>query len=522
MNRQAVRKVTGIAGVVIAGKITGKVAGKVTGKASGKMTRKRALGIGAAVLGAGAAALGTAMLVRAAKFKPKDNWKSSGKNVELDENKIVKDMQEMIRCKTVSYNDPALIDEAEFERFRELLPKLYPSVHGECSRRFIGKTGVLYHWKGKQEGNPVVLMSHYDVVPAEEELWEVPPFEAVLEDGVLWGRGTLDTKGTLCGIMEAAEKLIGEGFVPEHDIYFAFSGEEEISGSTCPEMVKWFEEKGIEVAMVVDEGGAVVENVFPGVKGECALIGTAEKGPLNVELRAKSNGGHASTPPPHTIVGELAQAVVKVEKHPFKRHLTKPVKEMFDTLGRHSSFGYKLIFANLWCFEGLLDLICRLSGGELNAMMRTTCAMTKMEGSRAYNVIPPTAAVGMNLRLMDGDTVDSARDYLEQVIQNPNIEVSVVEGENPSPDSDTSCKEWNLLCQSIADTWEGAVISPYLMMACSDSRHYSGITDRVYKFSAMKLSKEERGMIHGNNERVPVATLVKTVEFYVRLMTSGI
>lgn len=473
-------------------------------------------------IGAGLAAGAAVLLVRAAKFNPKDNLEPSGKHVNLDREKIVKDMQEMIRCKTISYNDSSLIDEAEFEKFRSLLPKLYPNIHGTCTRRFIGVNGILYRWKGKHEGDPVVLMSHYDVVPVEEDQWDKPPFEAIVENDVLWGRGTLDTKGTLCGIMEAAEKLIGEGFTPEHDIYFAFSGQEEINGSTCPDMVKWFEEQGIHIAMVVDEGGAVVENVFPGVKGECALIGTAEKGLVNVEFKAKSGGGHASTPPVHTIVGELSQAVVDVENHPFPRRLTKPVKEMLDTLGRHSSFGYKVLFANMWLFEGLFDMVCKKSGGELNAMLRTTCAMTKMEGSKAYNVIPPAASVGMNLRLIGGDTVESAKEYLEKVIDNPNIEVSVENGENPSPDSDTSCKEWNMLCQSIADTWEGALISPYLMMACSDSRHYSRITDRVYKFSAMKMSKEERGTIHGNNERVPVETLVKAVEFYVRLMTSGI
>lgn len=458
------------------------------------------------------------LLVRAAMFKPRKELVPSGETVELNEEKIVADMQEMIRCKTISYNDETLIDQAEFQEFRELLPKLYPHIHETCERKFLGVNGMLYHWKGKETGDPVVLMAHYDVVPVEESQWEKPAFDAIVEDGVLWGRGTLDTKGTLCGILEAAEKLITEGYVPEHDIYFAFSGQEEINGPTCPAMVDWFEEQGIHPAMVVDEGGAVVENVFPGVDRECALIGIAEKGLMNVEFHAKSQGGHASMPPVHTIVGELSQAVVDVEKHPFPRQLTKPVREMLDILGRHSSFAYKVLFANMWCFEGLFDKVCQKSGGELNAMIRTTCAVTKMEGSKAFNVIPPTAKVGMNLRLIGTDTVESARDYLEKTIQNPNIDVTVFEGRNPSAESDTSCREWGNLCQAVADTWKEALVSPYLMMACSDSWHYCRITDRVYKFSAMKLSKEERGMIHGNNERVPIETLVKTVEFYVRLM----
>ena len=458
------------------------------------------------------------LLVRAALFQPKEGSRPAPEPISLPEEKIAADLQEMIRCRTVSYDDASLVDTAEFRKFQELLVKLYPGVHRTCERTFLGVNGILYYWKGKEPGDPVVLMSHYDVVPAEETQWEKPAFEGILENGVLWGRGTLDTKGTLCGILEAAEHLIGEGYVPEHDLYFAFSGQEEINGTTCPDMVDWFAARGIHPAMVLDEGGAVVENVFPGVKGECALIGIAEKGLTNIEFHAKSSGGHASTPPVHTIVGELAQAVVEVEKHPFPRQLTKPVREMLDVLGRHSTFAFKILFANLWCFEGLFDRVCRKFGGELNAMMRTTCAVTRMEGGKAFNVIPPKASVGMNLRLIGTDTVESAKAYLEQVIHNPNIEVSVFEGRNPSAESDTSCEEWERLCRTVRDTWPEALVSPYLMMACSDSWHYCRITDRVYKFSAMKLSKEERGMIHGNNERVPVETLVRTVEFYVRLM----
>ena len=379
------------------------------------------------------------LLIRAAMFRPHPELTPSKEKVELDEKRIVNDMVEMIRCKTVSYNDESLIDKDEFRKFQDLLPKLYPKVHETCPREFVGVNGMLYRWKGKTADDPVVLMAHYDVVPIEESLWDKPAFEGIVEDGVIWGRGTLDTKGTFCGIMEAAEKLIGEGFVPEHDIYLAFSGQEEINGPSCPAIVDLFEERGIRPALVVDEGGAVVENSFPGVPGECALIGIAEKGLTNIEFKAKSRGGHASMPPVHTIAGELAQAVVDVENHPFPRQLTRPVKEMLDILGRHSGFGYRILFANMWCMEPLFDLVCRASGGELNAMLRTTCAVTKMQGGKAFNVIPP-ASVGMNLRLMGKDTVESAKAYLEKTINNPNIEVSVYEGRNPSAESDTDLR----------------------------------------------------------------------------------
>lgn len=458
------------------------------------------------------------LLFRALMFRPKMEPVPSDEKVMLDKEKILRDMQEMIRCKTVSYRDDTLTDWNEFRKFRELLPELYPNVTKNCRRFLIDTTGILYHWKGKFSGDPIVLMAHYDVVPAEESQWDRPAFEGILENGILWGRGTLDTKGTLCTILEAAEQLISEGFTPRHDIYFAFSGEEEINGSSCASIVDWFEAHHIHPAMVLDEGGAVVEHAFPGVSREYAVIGIAEKGMANIEFRAKSSGGHASTPPPHTIVGELACAVTRVENHPFPRQLTQPVREMLDTLGRHSSLLYRVLFANMWCFEGLFDQVCKKTGGELNAMLRTTCAVTKMEGSNAFNVLPPHASVGMNLRLIGTDTVESARAYLEKIIHNPNIEVMVTEGRNPSSVSNISCEEWQVLRQTVADTWPGALSSPYLMMACSDSWHYCRITDRVYRFSPMKLSAGERGLIHGNNERVPADTLIKAAMFYIRLM----
>ncbi len=458
------------------------------------------------------------IIVRTLLFRPVKREDVHPDKIALNEEKIVEDMVEMIKCKTVSDRDEALVDRGEFKKFEELMRERFPRINEACSFEKIGKTGLLYHLKGQRSDEPSVCMAHYDVVPVHEEGWTKPAFQGIIEDGCIWGRGTIDTKGTLCGVMEALEYLLGEGYVPKQDLYLAFSGEEEIDGGTCPAIVSYFEEKGIKPAFVLDEGGAVVSNVFPGVTRESAMIGIGEKGSLNLDLTIESNGGHASTPPPHSVLGQLSKAATRIEGKPFKKQFTKPVKEMYDTLGRESSFLFRMIFANLWCFMPLLNILCKKIGGEMNALMRTTVAVTKMEGSKAYNVLPPKATMGINVRIIGEDTVQSACDYLQKVIKNDKISISVVNGMNPSRYSDTHCDAWYKLKGVVEESWPGVIVTPYLMMACSDSRHYCRITDRVYRFSAMRLSKEERAMVHGNDERIPIETLLKTVEFYVRLL----
>lgn len=459
------------------------------------------------------------IMLRALAFKPNKQENIKVQQVELDEDKVVEHLAEMIRCKTVSRYDAKLIDEGEFDKFRELLHKNYPNIFKICIQERIGKTGILFAWKGKSTLKPSVLMAHYDVVPASEENWDKPAFEGIIEDGLLWGRGTLDTKGTLCGVMEAVEHLIGKGFVPGNDVYLSFSGDEEISGTGAPAIVKELKARGIHPALVVDEGGAVVVGLFPGVKEACALVGIGEKGPMNLELSAKSNGGHASAPPPHTLVGILSKAIVMIEKHPFKSQLTKPAAEMFDTLGRHSTFAFKLIFANLWCFKPLLDMLCKKMGGELNALMRTTCAATMMDASSAPNVLASEAKVVANMRLIGKDTPEFAANYIKKVIKDDKIKLRIMDGMNPSPYSETKGEGWEKLKNAISQTWPHTIVSPYLMVACSDSRHFCEISEHVYRFSAMALSKEERAMIHGHNERIPLEKIITTVKFYIRLIS---
>lgn len=463
-------------------------------------------------------ALIATVLIRAAMFQPQEDPEPEEFAVVCDKEKAVRDLQAMIRCKTVSYVDEEREDEAEFDKFYDLLPRLFPNVYKTCEFTKITRRSILFRWKGRDSSACRVMMAHYDVVPVQENGWTKPAFDGILEDGVLWGRGTLDTKGTLNGVLQAAEQLIAENYIPKNDVYFAFAGNEEQDGYGAPSIVEYFKKRNIRPLMVCDEGGAVVQNVFPGVAQPCALIGIAEKGMFNLRFSVRGNGGHASAPAAHTPVGRLSAACVKAENHPFRFTVSKPVKEMFDTLGRRSTFLYRIIFSNLWLFGGLLDSICKKSGGELNALVRTTVAFTQMEGSQAPNVIPAHAEMVANLRVMSGETTKSAQAYLEKLINDKDMEYSTIYASDPSAVSRTDGKEWETIKKVVRQTWNGVLVSPYLMLACSDSRHYGEICDCVYRFSAMALSKEERGMIHGNDERIPVETIAKTVEFYLRLL----
>lgn len=460
-----------------------------------------------------------AVLIRTAAFRPVPGEERSFGDVSFDRDAAISDLAALVKCKTVSDADQANEDDAEFQKLTEKLPELYPGVAAACPLTKLPGRALLYKWPGREPGEPAVLMAHYDVVPVEEENWRKPPFGAIIEDGVMWGRGTLDTKVTFNGILFAANSLIASGFVPEHDVYLAFSGGEEVNGPGAPNVVSYFKEKGIVPAFVLDEGGAVVDGVFPGVKESCALIGIAEKGMMNLKYTVKSDGGHASAPLPHTPVGRLSAACARVENHPFKCHYTAPARLMFDTLGRRSTFVYRMIFANLWCFGGILDGVCRKSGGELNALLRTTVAFTQMDGSKAPNVIPPEASMVSNIRLNPEDSVASAEQYIRDTIGDVGVGLDILVCSEPSPISRTDCDGWRKIVSAVQGTWRGALVSPYLMVQCSDSRHYRDLSDRVFRFSAMDLTAEERHTIHGNNERIRLDTACRAVEFFTRVMT---
>lgn len=465
------------------------------------------------------AVLTAVLLFRTARFKPREEPVSANPVEVSDREGAVRRFSAILQKPTVSNRDPGLVDPKPFEEMLALLPELYPAVHRQLTRETVAGYALLYHWKGKQPGEAVVLMAHYDVVPAQPDGWKQPPFGGVVKDGMIWGRGSLDTKETMTSIFEAIERLLGEGFTPEHDIYLSFGHDEEIGGVTgTPSIVKLLQERGIKPAMVLDEGGAVVKGIFPGVGRPIAVIGTAEKGRTDVKLTVKGAGGHASTPPRDDPAARLARTITRLDKKSFPARFSPTTLEMLDTLGRYTPFGLRIIFANLWLFKPLLLHLFVRMGGQIGAMCRTTFAVTMLQGSESANILPVSVSAVANMRNAVGETVDGDVERIRRVIGDDKVEIEVPFQAEPSPVSSTSCEPYLKIRQTVSETYPDAIVTPYIMVAQSDSRHYGTLCKNVYRFTPLSLSKKELGSMHNLNECIPVEKYCKCIEFYLRLI----
>ncbi len=460
------------------------------------------------------------LIIRTKRFTPTPSEVKTFNDITLDENRIIASLQAMIQCKTISHNDKTLENKAEFKRFKEYLITRYPLINQHAKYHEIGETGVLFSLKGKSSQKPIVLMSHYDVVPENGD-WLHNPFSGKIIDGKVYGRGTLDTKTTLCAIMESLEFLLSQKDTLKHDIYLAFSGDEETRGPSADAIVQYLKSKNVTPYLVLDEGGAVVEDVFPGVKKKAAMIGLAEKGYVNIRLQAHAKGGHASMPSKITPISELAHAVTNLNKGTlFELKKTPATMAMFDTIARHStSFINRMVFANLWLFWPLVKKMAKKSDGELLSLLHTTQAFTQMEGSEAVNVLPSKASIGVNYRILTNETVDTVKDKVIRTIDNPKIQVHVLQGADPTSISLQS-ESYEILTNTIQTLWKDTVPTPYLMMAGTDSRYYHAISEHVYRFSPMTMTKEERGTIHSTEEAIRIPELIHCVKFYITLLKS--
>ena len=451
--------------------------------------------------------------VRTARFRPEPIEAPPADEIPLDGAAAVEHLRQMIRCRTVSA--PEERDEAEFERFRDLLPRCYPQVFSRCRVERVDSTGLLIRWEGKRHEAPAVFLSHYDVVPADPEAWEKPPFDAVLEDGVLWGRGALDMKNQLCCTLEAMEYLLKQDFRPERNIYMALSGEEEIMGPTAETIRDLFRQRGIAPVFVLDEGGDIIDGFFPGTDQTCAMVGVGEKGVANLHFVAKSAGGHASVPTKDNPLLRLCQAVTRLRSFP--QRSCPALERMVDVMGRYCDSKTRLLLANRDVLRPLYYRWLRRQGGMLEASSRTTVALTRARGSSVGNVIPTEAELFANVRMLWGDTTESVIRRLRKEMRDPGIEIQKSVCADPRPDSELT-EGWDALRSAIRATWPEAVVTPYLMVATTDARHWRDICPNVYRFSAKTVTGEEKATVHGNNERIRVENTLRGAQFFVRLM----
>ncbi|RKR18611.1 M20/M25/M40 family metallo-hydrolase [Arthrobacter oryzae] len=439
-------------------------------------------------------------------------------------------LAELVGYRTVSSRAAGAVETAEFEAFIAALPRLYPAVHAALELELVNGHALLYRWPGTApaedraedpaaQERAAVLMAHYDVVPAGDPAeWTQPPFSGHNDGTFLWGRGTLDDKGQLVAILEAAESLLRAGYAPAHDLYLSFGNNEETAGDSAEAAADLLAGRGVKPWLVLDEGGAVAGGAFPGVSRPAAVVGVAEKGILDVELLTRDPGGHASTPPRMGSTARLARAITRIERNPFPQSLPDVTEEMLRRFGPHAPAPLRAAFANVALLRRPITWLFGRLGNETNAMTRTTVAITTLEGSSGANVLAATAKANANIRIAVGESVAGTMAQLRKIIRDPKVELRVVEGNDPSPVSPSSGPQWDLLTDCIGQVFPEAIITPYIMMGGTDSRRFTGICPAVYRFAPFCMDVAARGSIHAVDEKIALQTLGQGVRFYETLM----
>ena len=431
-------------------------------------------------------------------------------------------LSSFIQLETVTYNDFSRIDIKEHRKIEKFFKKNFPSLLSLVNFTKLNDFAYIFRWEGKnKDTKPVLFMAHFDVVPAQDGAWEHPPFSGDIDGGQIWGRGTLDTKSSLLGILESAETLAKGGFTPETTLYFAFGGDEEIMGlHGAVNIVKYFEEENISFSWVLDEGSIIADNMLTMVSEPIALIGIAEKGFANINLSARATPGHASMPPDHTASGLVSRAVCRLEQKPFPVFLTKTVRSFLKALIPHVSFPLALVFANLWLFGPLVKLIFKKSPTTA-AMVRTTQAATVLKGSGKDNILPDIAEAIVNVRILPGTTKTAVLKRMKKVIRDPQVEAAFTDekdASNPVPESSIKGNGYRAITSAVAAVYPQAVTAPFLVTATTDSRHYKSIADNIYRFVPMVLTGEDLKKIHGFNESISIENYTRIINFFTELI----
>lgn len=443
--------------------------------------------------------------------------------IAIDHGAVAQRLARAVQYRTVSTNGDTPVVAGEFHRLHEHLVGSYPRMHETLKREFVSEFSLLYTWQGNDPSlKPILLNAHMDVVPVEpgtEGDWTHPPYAGAIADGFIWGRGVMDMKASLMGILEAVEYLLGRGFMPERTIYLAFGHDEEIGGTNgAAKITELLGRRGVRLEFSLDEGLVIAHDIVPGLAKPVALIGLAEKGYLTLELTVHGEGCHSSRPPKDTAIVTLARAIDRLDANQMPAALHAPASDMFDHLAAELSFVGRLAVANRWLFEPLI--LSRLGAKPAtDALIHTTTATTVIGGGIKDNVIPAEATALVNFRLLPGDTIEDVENHVRDVVNDLDITLRQYRpGQNASAVSDSDTPSFRMLHETVRQVFPDVVIAPSLMIGGTDSKHYARIADSSFRFLPMRLHPEDVRRIHGIDERVSVMNYAEIIRFYVQLI----
>jgi carboxypeptidase PM20D1 len=440
--------------------------------------------------------------------------------ITLDENAAIDRFSQALQIPSISYDDKSKLDHSAFQALHQHLAQSFPLVHAKTQLTKFNNYSMVYHLKGQNpQLKPALFMGHMDVVPVDEQTkdqWLQPPFSGKVIDGVIWGRGAIDDKVSVLALMESLEWYLAQDNVPQRDIYFAFGHDEESGGEGAQAIAKYFTEQNLQFEFILDEGGVITDGIIPGTTQPIALVGVAEKGFVNFRLSVKGAGGHSSQPPAHTAAGILASAIVNVENNPFDAR-TEFFDLMFDNIGYSMPLSKRLPLANLWLFEPLV-LNTLLKSPSSAASARTTTAVTMLQGSTKSNVLPTIATAVVNFRILPSDTIENIRAHLERVIDDPRVELSTEQANEASAVSPTDNIGFQLIESSIRRLNNNVLVTPYLVLGATDSRHFQHLSENIYRFMMVSLNPETLKQFHGLNEQITVQDYLNAIQFYYAML----
>ena len=478
-----------------------------------------------AVLGIAVVILVAVLLIRATTLESRQIRAEPVADLVVDANAVAQRLAGAVRFRTVSHELGRNVEAQAFLGLHQYLQASFPKVHQTLNREVVAGYSLLYTWPGwKPELPPILLMSHLDVVPVEpgtEGKWTHPPFSGAIVDGHIWGRGTLDDKVSVLAVLEGIEALIGRGFQPERTVLLAFGHDEEVGGHQgAAAIAKLLESRGVKPAMILDEGGIIAKGLVPGVEAPIAMISTAEKGFLTVQLTARGEGGHSSMPPRHTAIGLVAAAVQKLEENPMPARIDGATRSSFEFLAPELPLGSRLPLANLWLFE---PLVKKQFSGEAasDARMRTTTAATMIRAGVKENVLPSEAKAWVNFRILPGDSIESVLEHVRQTVgPGIQVEVSGIPSE-PMPESPSDAEPFRLLQTTVSQVFPGTLAAPNLLSGGTDTKHFQKLSPNVYRFIPVPITAGDLERVHGTNERVSIEGYAGAVRFYAQLVRNA-